>query len=165
MDNPGSFNHERWDLKVCPFCAESVNDEAVKCRYCGETLVGIEADWQRYRVEYLQMAHDEQLRAWAALSDVQRSHFYNILAGKTATDIAQTDAQLYPNAGAAALLSLILPGAGQMYKGHVGGGLLWFFGVAGAYMVGFSEAEWFLAIAVLLHLLCIFGAAARGSTR
>jgi TM2 domain-containing membrane protein YozV len=54
--------------------------------------------------------------------------------------------------GIAALLSFIIPGAGQMYKGHVGTGILWFIFVIGGYFL-------FIIPGAILHLVCIFNAA------
>ena len=57
-----------------------------------------------------------------------------------------------PSHGVAAVLSLFIPGAGQMYKGRVGQGLVWlFFTVIGYFMV--------VIPGLILHLICIFHAA------
>ncbi len=58
--------------------------------------------------------------------------------------------------GVAALLSLVIPGAGQMYRGHIGRGLLWLVCV----VIGYAML---IAPGVVLHIACIF-CAASGST-
>lgn len=62
------------------------------------------------------------------------------------------------NPGIAALLSLVLPGAGQMYKGQVFNGLFWFVLVITGYIL-------FLLPGVILHLVCIVGASLGNPTK
>jgi TM2 domain-containing membrane protein YozV len=60
--------------------------------------------------------------------------------------------------GLAALFSLIIPGAGQMYRGKVGTGLLWLVFVIMGYV-------FFIVPGIILHLVCIFSAAAGDPTK
>jgi TM2 domain-containing membrane protein YozV len=54
--------------------------------------------------------------------------------------------------GVAALLSFIIPGAGQMYKGAVGEGIMWFIFTIMGYL-------FFIVPGLVLHLICILTAA------
>lgn len=54
--------------------------------------------------------------------------------------------------GIAALLSLIIPGAGQLYKGYVLRGLIWFVVVIVGYFL-------FIIPGAILHFICIITAA------
>jgi Family of unknown function (DUF5670) len=62
------------------------------------------------------------------------------------------------NPGVAALLSLVIPGAGQMYKGQVGVGLVWLVVVVAGYFM-------LLVPGAILHLVCIFNAATGKSSQ
>lgn len=65
-----------------------------------------------------------------------------------------------PSTGIAAVLSLIIPGAGQMYAGRIGSGLAWLFGVIACY--AFTGP-----FGLLPHVLCVVSAtdAARSHAR
>jgi TM2 domain-containing membrane protein YozV len=56
------------------------------------------------------------------------------------------------NPGIAAVLSLVIPGAGQMYKGHVVRGLVWLAVVS----IGYASI---IVPGLLLHVICILMAA------
>ena len=58
------------------------------------------------------------------------------------------------NPGIAAVLSFLIPGLGQMYKGRVLRGLLWFVMT----VIGYA---FFIVPGLCLHLLCVLGAATK----
>lgn len=60
--------------------------------------------------------------------------------------------------GIAALLSLVIPGAGQIYKGQILNGFLWLIFVSVGYIAFFVPG-------LVLHVFCIFGAAMREGNR
>ena len=105
--------------KKCPFCAEEILAEAIKCKHCGEILDPVHL--KAKNTELSNSVHREQ--KW--------------------------------NPGIAALLSFLIPGAGQMYKGNVIAGILWFV---------FTVIGYFLLVipGLILHFFCIVLAAASG---
>ncbi len=108
------------ETKKCPFCAETINAAAVKCKHCGEYLDEVTRKANRQQSEPTIVLTKEKIRRWSP--------------------------------GIAALLSLILPGAGHIYKGHIIAGLVWMFFVVVGYIL-------LIIPGLILHLICIFYAA------
>lgn len=59
-----------------------------------------------------------------------------------------------PNLGVAAVLSFLIPGLGQIYRGQVAAGVIWLIMVVGGYFAC-------LIPGLCLHVICIFAAAIR----
>ena len=66
--------------------------------------------------------------------------------------VQPTIIQSRPSNGVAAVLSLIIPGAGQMYMGKVGVGIAWLIFTILPYLC-------FIWPGLILHFICIFDAA------
>jgi TM2 domain-containing membrane protein YozV len=116
--NPKLLMNDVLQTKKCPYCAETINAEAIKCKHCGEIL---DDNLRTSRQQQAPTVFPEQkVRKWSP--------------------------------GIAALLSFLIPGAGDMYKGNVGIGLLWLLFVVLGYIA-------FVIIGLILHLICIFAAA------
>ncbi len=127
----------------CPYCAAEIPLSAVKCKYCGEFI-------------------DEDFRPKAASST----------AAPVQVHIHGKERKWSP--GVAAVLSFLIPGLGQMYKGQIFNGLFWLFitgvawslalfsgGVLSVFSGGILGLSFccFLPAPILLHLICILGAA------
>jgi hypothetical protein len=114
--------------KPCPFCEELILPTSKKCKHCGE---------------YVDPAFRPQAAGTAPQIVINNSS--NAQVGGA-----------YPvkrwEPGVAALLSLLIPGAGQIYKGQPINGLVWFILTIAGYF--------FLIVpGVVLHLCCVIGAA------
>lgn len=66
--------------------------------------------------------------------------------------VAQSQPQYRSSPGVAAVLSLVIPGAGQMYRGKVGAGMLWLIATVIGYL-------FLLLPGLVLHVVCIINAA------
>jgi TM2 domain-containing membrane protein YozV len=67
---------------------------------------------------------------------------------RTAPQVPQQKAW---NPGTAAVLSFVIPGTGQMYKGRILAGLVWLVGVGIGYVA-------FVVPGVILHIACVYNA-------
>ena len=73
--------------------------------------------------------------------------------------------------GVAAVLSLVIAGAGQMYKGRIREGFIWLFVIAVLYAIGFKlygedceTGMFFLLLPGAVHATCVFKAAQGDTT-
>jgi len=107
---------------------------ARKCRFCGEYL-------------------DEDLRG---RNSAAPTHQINVHQVNAAPVYHHPVPRWSP--GVAALLSFLLPGLGQLYKGEVLGGMLWFVVVIVGYFL-------LIVPGLILHLVCILAAASGDPTR
>jgi predicted nucleic acid-binding Zn ribbon protein len=119
--------------KACPFCGESIAIAAVKCKHCGE---------------FLDESKRQQPAITPAINVVQQQ------APQPIQTVIHMSSQPQPrwSPGVAAVLSFLIPGLGQIYKGQIFNGIAWLVMTIIGYVL-------FIIPGVVLHLCCIIGAA------
>jgi TM2 domain-containing membrane protein YozV len=114
----------------CPFCAEPIRAAARKCKHCGEML-------------------DAALRQAPQPVQVNVQNVQTFAPPPQAMVLSDKRAL---NPGVAAVLAFLFPGAGHLYAGKIGTGLLWtlftLIGYAALFIPGLT-----------LHVVSIFSAA------
>lgn len=96
--------------KNCPFCAEEILEQAIKCKHCGEMLNQIVRQTEPLpsQVVVHNPSHNQALSSQAIVEDIKK-----VLKPKKSPAIA-------------VILSLLIIGAGQFYNGDGGKGAVMF---------------------------------------
>ena len=127
-------------IKPCMFCGENIALSAIKCKHCNEFLDGRprETAVMQQPVAYVQ----QPAMPAPAPTVVNVSQVTNVggIPHKQWSGLL------------AAFLSFIIPGLGQLYKGQVINGAVWF----AVTVIGYVA---FIIPGLVLHLCCILGAA------
>lgn len=129
--------------KPCLYCGEDILENAVKCRFCNE---------------YLDESKRPQTGSNYPTININQGGSPQPVHHTTVVHMHGSNNREKWSKGTAAVLSFVLPGLGQMYKGQVLNGLLWLI----LTVLGYAA---FIIPGIFLHICCIVGASSGDNTK
>jgi TM2 domain-containing membrane protein YozV len=130
-------------VKSCAYCGTENHDKAASCKQCHRDFPSLKRC--PYCAEEIQSA---AIVCKHCGRDLQATTYVH---GRPVAGQMPMMVRTW-SPGIAAVLSLFIPGAGQIYKGRVGLGLLWLLGTVIGYMM-------LILPGIILHIICIVNAA------
>lgn len=142
-------------LDPCRECGKEISTEAQSCPHCGAPDPFLTAQWQSAAQHYSYLSKRERTEYWETLDEDQKVSLQKALSALSVDtpDVShKSPSERFWSPGIAAVLSLFIPGAGQMYKGQIFAGIAWLIAVVIGYFL-------LIIPGLVLHLLCIITAA------